>query len=97
MFAFVKALNHLYRNEPSLYEHSFSPNGFEWIEEGDAANSVVAYARKGVDAEKDLLIILNLTPVVRYYYRCGVPSPGEWEVVLNSDEDTYFGSGIEQP
>jgi len=96
MFAFIKALNYLYRNEPALYEHSFSQDGFEWIEGGDAVNSVVAYSRKGIDAENDLLIILNLTPVVRYFYRCGVPSPGEWKVLLNSDEGTYFGSGIEQ-
>ncbi|WP_262245421.1 1,4-alpha-glucan branching protein GlgB [Parapedobacter soli] len=96
MFELVKALNHLYRGEPALYEHSFSPEGFEWIEAGDSSNTVLAYARKGVRREDDLLIILNLTPVVRYSYRCGLPSEGEWTVLLNSDDRNYYGSGVEQ-
>src|SRR5690606_16541370 len=47
--------------------------------------------------EDDLLIILNLTPVVRYAYRCGLPAEGEWTVLLNSDDRHYHGSGAEQP
>lgn len=97
MFELVKALNGLYRSEPALYEHSFSPEGFEWIEAGDSSNSVLAYARKGIRPEDDLLIILNLTPVVRYAYRCGLPDGGEWAVVLNSDDSRFHGSGMEQP
>ena len=97
VFELIKSLNHLYRSEPALYEHSFSPEGFEWIEQGDTANSVVAYTRKGNAREDDLLIILNLTPVVRYSYRCGLPAEGKWKVVLNSDDGRYYGSGIEQP
>src|SRR5690606_13657459 len=80
----------------ALYEHSFSPEGFEWIEAGDSSNSVLAYVRKGVRPEDDLLIMLNLTPVVRYAYRCGLPAEGEWAVVLNSDDRRYDGSGMEQ-
>ncbi|MBK1442696.1 1,4-alpha-glucan branching protein GlgB [Parapedobacter sp. ISTM3] len=97
VFELLKSLNHLYRQEPALYEHSFSAEGFEWIEGGDAYHGVLAYLRKGVDRENDLLIIINLTPVVRYFYRCGLPSQGEWTVVLNSDDRHYYGSGIEQP
>jgi len=95
VFEFIKSLNHLYRTERALYEHSFSPDGFEWIEGGDSSNSVLAYTRKGYQPEAELLIILNLTPVVRYFYRCGLPAPGEWEVLLNTDDPRYFGSGIE--
>ncbi|WP_353186278.1 1,4-alpha-glucan branching protein GlgB [Parapedobacter lycopersici] len=95
VFEFIKSLNHLYRTERALYEHSFSPDGFEWIEGGDSSNSVLAYTRKGYQPGEELLIILNLTPVVRYFYRCGLPAPGEWEVLLNTDDPRYFGSGIE--
>ena len=96
MFELVKSLNYLYRGEPALYEHSFSPAGFEWVEAGDSSNSVLAYIRKGVHDKDDLLVILNLTPVVRYAYRCGLPSEGEWTVVLNSDDKRYHGSGVQQ-
>lgn len=97
MFELIKALNHLYRGEPSLYEHSFSPEGFQWVEVGDHQHSVLAYLRKGHHPQDDVLVILNLTPVVRYYYRCGLPAGGQWEVLLNSDDPQYGGSGVEQP
>lgn len=96
VFDLVKALNHLYRTEPALYEHSFSPEGFEWIEVGDRQHSVLSYLRKGSDPKDDILIILNLTPIVRYYYRCGLPSQGQWEVLLNSDDPVFYGSGVAQ-
>ena len=44
--------------------------------------------------ENDLLIILNLTPVVRRNFRVGVPHPGDWELILNSDDIHYNGSGV---
>lgn len=96
MLELIRSLNRLYRAEPALYEHSFSAEGFEWIEGGDAANSVVAYTRKGVSPDNDILVILNLTPVVRHFYRCGLPSAGGWTVLLSTDELSYGGSGTGQ-
>lgn len=96
LFLFVKALNHLYRSEPALYERNFSSDGFEWVELGDAQNSVLAYYRKGLNAQNDLVIILNLTPIVRYHYRVGLPGKGNYTILLNSDESDYYGSGVQQ-
>jgi 1,4-alpha-glucan branching enzyme len=92
--AFVKSLNHLYRTEPALYEKSFSFHGFEWIEGGDADNSVLIYSRKGNHEHDDVIVILNLTPVPRYAYRTGLPESGEWKTLLNSDDIKYYGSGM---
>ncbi|MEH6306020.1 1,4-alpha-glucan branching protein GlgB [Olivibacter sp. CPCC 100613] len=94
LFRFVKDLNKLYRNEPALYEKSFSPEGFEWVELGDHENSVLVYYRKGYQQKDDLIVVLNLTPVVRYYYRIGLPYKGTYEILLNSDHEIYFGSGV---
>ncbi|SEM21490.1 1,4-alpha-glucan branching enzyme [bacterium A37T11] len=94
MFELIKALNETYKSEPALYEKSFNPDGFEWVESGDSATSVLVYQRKGLDPINDLLIILNLTPIVRYYYRAGLPSEGEWTVILNSDDPRFNGSGV---
>lgn len=90
----VKALNHLYRSEPALYENSFSSEGFEWIDTQDKENSVLVYARKGVKRADDVLVVLNLTPVPRENYRVGVPQKGLWKELFNSDQPAYFGSGV---
>jgi 1,4-alpha-glucan branching enzyme len=91
---FVKSLNNLYRNEPALYEKSFSHDGFEWIEGGDADNSVLVYSRKGNHTDECVIVVLNLTPVPRPFYRIGLPLSGKWKTVLNSDEKMFFGSGL---
>lgn len=96
LFSFVKALNSLYRNQPALYEKSFSFDGFEWIESMDAGNSVLVYQRKGLHASDNVLVVLNLTPLVHHPYRIGLPVAGRWEVLLNSDEVEFFGSGVKQ-
>ncbi|PWJ59094.1 1,4-alpha-glucan branching enzyme [Dyadobacter jejuensis] len=92
MKEYVKSLNALYRSEPALYEHSFSPEGFEWIDTQDRENSVLVYARKAIDETENLVIVLNLTPVPRPNYRVGVLAAGEWEEIFNSDSEAFFGS-----
>jgi 1,4-alpha-glucan branching enzyme len=94
LFRFVQALNHLYKNTPALYEISFRPEGFTWVEGGDAEQSVIAYLRKGLEPEEEVLVILNLTPIVRYSYRCGLPGAGLWSVILNSDAHAFGGTGV---
>jgi 1,4-alpha-glucan branching enzyme len=90
----VADLNKLYTEEPALYERSFDANGFEWIVNDDAENSVMVYARKGLNPKDDLIIALNLTPVPRSKYRFGVTRPGKWKEIFNSDNKKYWGSGI---
>lgn len=92
---FFKRLNALYKTEPALYEKAFSSEGFEWLEIGDNENSVFIFVRKGHDKNNNLLVALNLTPVVRETYRVGVPEAGNWEVIFNSDKPEFHGSGVE--
>ncbi|MEM8527400.1 MAG: 1,4-alpha-glucan branching protein GlgB [Bacteroidota bacterium] len=90
----VKDLNKHYKDSPALYEKQFDPEGFEWIEIGDAQNSILSYVRKGKEDSKMQLIICNFTPSPREKYRVGVLEGGEWRLVLNSDEKQYGGSGL---
>ena len=90
---FVKDLNHLYKNAPALYEKQFSPEGFQWIDYSDHENSVLTYVRKGHDAENDLIIACNFTPVSRENYRIGLPKKGRIKEILNSDDTKYGGAG----
>src|SRR5213075_3106975 len=61
----VADLNGLLRSEPALYQNQFNIDGFEWVDLHHRAESVIAYKRKGKKNADDLLVILNMTPVVR--------------------------------
>ncbi len=89
----VGDLNRLYRDYPALHETDCRAEGFEWAVVNDSENSVLAYFRRGGEGEV-LLVVHNLTPVPRDGYRIGVPGPGLWVEILNSDAGIYGGSGM---
>jgi 1,4-alpha-glucan branching enzyme len=89
----VRDLNLLLRNEPAMYENQFNIYGFEWVDLNHPAECVVAYRRKGKDPENDLLVILNLTPVVRHDWKIYTYGKTQWREIFNSDDKKYWGSG----
>ncbi|MEO5936101.1 MAG: 1,4-alpha-glucan branching protein GlgB [Terriglobales bacterium] len=93
MRQWVTDLNQLYRAEPALYEKDMEPGGFDWVDANDSQNSVISFIRRGSSSNDLILFIANLTPIVRYQYRVGVPRPGQWRELLNSDASQYSGSG----
>ncbi|HQN57678.1 MAG TPA: alpha amylase C-terminal domain-containing protein, partial [Saprospiraceae bacterium] len=90
----VKELNRLYTTYNALYYHNFHPAGFEWLSVNDRENSVLIFLRKGKTEVDKLIIVLNLTPVIREHYRFGVPDKGSWRELLNSDDKKWGGSGV---
>jgi 1,4-alpha-glucan branching enzyme len=87
-------LNALVRAEPALHQLDHDPAGFEWVDVSDAASSVVSFLRRARPGEgRDVLVVLHATPVPRPGYRVGVPSPGRWVELANSDATTYGGGG----
>ena len=88
----VADLNRLYRSEPSLYRHGYSHEGFEWIDCHDSTQSILSYLRR--DGDDCSIVVLNFTPVVRQNYRIGVPTPGRYREVFNSDSYFYAGSNV---
>lgn len=90
----VRDLNRLVRSEPALYQIDFDYQGFSWVDCHDAAQSVVSFLRNGYNPEDTVLCVYNFTPVPRSHYRIGVPREGYWEELLNSDSESYGGSGI---
>ena len=89
----VRDLNRLYAGEKALHERDCEPDGFEWIDAGNAEQSVFVYARYGAD-RAPALVVLNFTPVVRAGYRVGFPTAGRWREAFNSDASTYGGSNV---
>jgi 1,4-alpha-glucan branching enzyme len=90
----VADLNRVYRAEPSLHERDCESDGFAWMDCSDAVQSVVAFARFARDRRRLALCVCNFTPVPRYEYRIGVPQPGYYREVLNSDGAVYGGSDV---
>jgi 1,4-alpha-glucan branching enzyme len=93
----VRDLNTLYRGSPALYELDSKPEGFRWIDGGNAADSVFAWVRAGTKNTPPVLVVSNFTPVSRHGYRIGVPAAGHWDERLNSDASLYGGSDQGNP
>jgi 1,4-alpha-glucan branching enzyme len=89
---FVEDLNRLYRAEPAMSEGDYEPGGFYWIDCADHHNSVMSFARQNSEQTSIVVVIMNLTPVLRMKYRVGLPRPGVWRELLNSDAGNYGGS-----
>ncbi len=88
----VKDLNRIYHQSPALHHHEFEWQGFEWIDCHDAQQSTLSYLRK---SEKEtLVIVVNFTPVPRHDYHIGVPHPGKYHEILNSDSEHYGGGNV---
>jgi 1,4-alpha-glucan branching enzyme len=88
----VQTLNTLYRQEPPLHQRDGRADGFQWLIGDDSHNSVYAWLRHGENG-KPLLVVHNFTPEPRNAYRVGVPRAGLWQLLLNTDEERFSGSG----
>ncbi len=89
---FVRALNQLYISQAALYEVDFSSEGFRWIDFRDVDNSIVSFVRRAKDADDAVVVIANFTPQPHEGYRVGVPGPGFYRELLNSDAGLFGGS-----
>lgn len=88
----VASLNQLLKAEPALYQYQFNHKGFEWVDLDHRQETVVAYKRKGKKRADDLLVILNLTPVVRKDWEVIVSGKKYSREIFNSDAKEYWGS-----
>jgi 1,4-alpha-glucan branching enzyme len=87
----VRDLNTLYRATPALHARDSDPEGFQWIEGGDAENSILAWIRRGHEGDDPCVVVCNLTPIERRDHRIGLPQPGRWVEALNTDAAIYYG------
>jgi 1,4-alpha-glucan branching enzyme len=93
MQRWVRDLNTFYRGAPALHEQDFESQGFEWIDCNDTQRSLLTFLRWTKHRDRVLAVACNFTPVTHHNYRMGVPWPGMWNEVLNSDAPLYGGSG----
>ena len=89
----VQALNEIYKNNPALFELQFDPKGFEWVEINKREEAVIAFKRKGLKPENDVLIVMNMTPVPRHQFPIHVQGKKVWSEIFNSDAKKFWGAG----
>ena len=94
MMHLVGELNALYRREPALHRLDCHHEGFEWIDCQDTEESTLSMIRhSGGERLETIVVVFNFTPVPRTDYRVGVPAGGYWRELLNTDAESFGGSG----
>ncbi|ELR96423.1 1,4-alpha-glucan branching enzyme [Gloeocapsa sp. PCC 73106] len=91
---FFTQLNAVYKSQPALYTGDFIKEGFQWIDCSDNRHSVASFIRRASDSEDFLIIVCNFTPQPHSHYRVGVPTPGFYTEIFNSDAREYGGSNM---
>jgi 1,4-alpha-glucan branching enzyme len=87
MQEFTKRCMHLYKDYPALYETDYDGEGFRWLNANDKDNSTYSFLRLSPDGKKNLMFVLNFTPVARDNFRVGVPGDYTFRLVLGNDEE----------
>ncbi|GAA2074080.1 1,4-alpha-glucan branching protein GlgB [Aeromicrobium tamlense] len=89
----VTDLNTHYRSDPALWSADSTPDGFRWIDASDTAGNVICFLRLGSDGSQ-LACVANFSGGPHHDYRVGLPLPGTWTEVINTDAEIYGGSGV---
>ncbi len=82
-------LLHVYQKYPALWQLDSDWNGFQWINANDGDRSIFSFIRRDETGKKNLLFVINFTPVARDDYRVGVPKSGTYSLILDSDHGLY--------
>jgi 1,4-alpha-glucan branching enzyme len=93
VYDLVRDLNRIYRDTPALWSLDQDPSGFAWIDANDAANNVLSFLRLG-STGPELACVANFAAIPHEDYRLGLPRPGRWRELLNTDAQDYGGSGV---
>ncbi len=89
----VRDLNRIYQDVPGFSAGDNLHDNFEWVNNTDGETGTLSFIRKGSERTDTLLAVGSFTPVLREKYRVGVPYPGYWKEILNTDAKVYGGLG----
>lgn len=82
-------LLHVYQKYSALWQLDSDWNGFQWINANDGDRSIFSFIRRDETGKKNLLFVINFTPVARDDYRVGVPKSGTYSLILDSEHGLY--------
>ncbi|MGH9955942.1 MAG: 1,4-alpha-glucan branching protein GlgB [Pyrinomonadaceae bacterium] len=89
----IRDLNRVYGKENSLWEADGEPAGFQWIDADNAAENIVSFIRRSPKSGKELVCVCNFSPIVRKQHPLGLPRPGKYRLLINTDAEAYGGNG----
>ena len=90
----VRDLNLVYRERHALFERDVTPEGFRWIDAGNADQNVISFLRYDAHGHPGIACVANFSPLVYRDFRVGLPLEGRWREVINSDADVYGGGNV---
>ena len=97
MQRYMKALLKLYKSSPALYQKDYDPQGFEWINCISANENMLVFLRKSEKEDEMLLVVCNFSPLCYEDHKIGVPFPGKYKEIFNSDRAEFGGGGNLNP
>ena len=86
---YTRALNDMYAKEKALWYDG--QDGFEWIEHENIEENMLVFLRKTPDMSELLIAVFNFSGKNQEKYKIGVPLPGKYECILNSNETKFGG------
>jgi 1,4-alpha-glucan branching enzyme len=86
---FYRGLLHIYQKYSCMYELDDSWDGFSWINADDADRSIFSFVRYNKKKKKNLLFVINFTPMNREDYMVGVPKKGTYRLILDQLHGSY--------
>ena len=95
--SYCSALLEFYRENPALYALDYDPDGFEWINNISANENMLVFLRRSSIEEQTLLAVVNFSNLAYKNHKIGVPFPGKYKEILNSDAKAFGGEGNVNP
>ena len=90
---FFKAANAMYLEQTALWEQDDSWQGFQWLCADDNTANTVAFLRWDREG-RPLVVVANFSPIHRKGYQVGLPFPGTWAPMFNTDAEEFGGAGL---
>ncbi len=90
----TRDLNRVYAVQDCLWEADSEPVGFQWIEADNALENIVSFIRRSPSTGREVVCVGNFSPVLREVHRLGLPRPGEYQLLINTDDKVYGGSDV---
>lgn len=91
----IRDLNHVYGLNSPLWAVDGEPAGFQWIDANNAAENIVSFIRRSPTTDEEMICVGNFSPVLREGHQLGLPRPGEYKLVINTDAEVYAGSNTQ--
>ena len=88
----IRQLNRLYRRNRCLWENDRDWEGFQWLVADDNHNNVLVFLRRDRKGH-EMICAVNFAPVPWDNYRFGVPKAAGYEMLFNTDDTCWGGSG----